>query len=427
MKVSIRHMGISVFLFFMLFQSCLAYFCSWFQYFDEAIVVVLLVYSALSKTDTKNRIGMPINMEITLFCLTGIVSHIANSGIPTAAVLLAAFLSVKFLLYLRLVSQLNITKRDIATIYKVMIFIGGADTCVMSINWFSPDLYEFCFPYARQAVRLWIPTSEGIFTQLAMNAFFLMFLTLYFFVQYISFKKKKYLVGFGYFLIFMLSTLRMKTIAGFFGVLCMYQLLFNKNLGKKLRLTASLVTGILIFTAFAWDQIVFTYRQYFTTELGVSARMAMTQTSFQIAKDYFPLGVGFGKFGSSVSRTNYSEYYYRYGLTRIPGLEPGHAAAMLDVYWPSVLGETGVAGMMLYLFAFFDIIRTILRRARRTRQNPYGKEAFKDMVLGLLVFVESIFETMGETIYNSCLQFLIIGLCVGIAYRKSARKDRLYA
>lgn len=422
MKVRVRQLGIGIFILITLFQSYLSYFFNLFQYFDEIVVVILLIHFTFFKTHIKNMTSKCFNMCIVLFCFLGIISYVINSGILTINVLLALFLSVKFLLYLKLSFGLNIRKRDKDTIYKVIVFVGYFDTYMMMVNWFIPQLYIHYFPYAKLNFRLGLPVSQGIFVQLAMNSFFLMFLSLHFFVKYNHLKKGRDLVRFGYFLLFMLSTMRMKTIIGFFIVVCMGILIFNKNLIRKVQMMVLMIIGFLILIVFVWDQLVFTYRQYFTVELGMSARMAMTQTSVQIAKDFFPLGVGFGKFGSSVSRTYYSEYYYLYKLNFVSGLTPDHASAMLDVYWPSILGETGFIGLLVYVIVFIVVIKTLFFRINKIIHGNFRVEKLTDIAFGLLVFTESIVESMGESVYNSCLQFLLIGLVTGIAYKEAVEK-----
>lgn len=194
MKVRIRQFWFCVLILLGLFQSCLSNFLNWFQYFDEAIVVVLLVCSLFQKTGKKKRNDTVIGVGIILFCFCGIVSHIVNSGKLSIHTLFACFLSAKFLLYFQLMAGLKITGRDEETIYKVILSVGFLDTYIMVLSWFAPALYEGCFLYERPGYRLGIPVSQGIFSQLAMNAFFLMFLSLYYFVKYIlaSTRKRKH-------------------------------------------------------------------------------------------------------------------------------------------------------------------------------------------------------------------------------------------
>jgi len=115
-------------------------------------------------------------------------------------------------------------------------------------------------------------------------------------------------------------------------------------------------------------------------------RIALYVASLAIARDHFPLGAGLGMFGSEMSRVAYSPLYARYGLTMIPGLAPGDAGSITDTFWPMVLGEAGVVGLL----GFAIFIASILVELWRVARMP-GSAAFMFVTLAaLLVFVESI-------------------------------------
>lgn len=80
-----------------------------------------------------------------------------------------------------------------------------------------------------------------------------------------------------------------------------------------------------------------------------SARGALYVTSFKISKDYFPLGTGFGTFGTFFSVKNYSPLYYNYGISNIWGLRPDMYAFAMDTHWPPILAETGAFGLVVYM------------------------------------------------------------------------------
>ena len=95
-------------------------------------------------------------------------------------------------------------------------------------------------------------------------------------------------------------------------------------------------------------------------------RSALYRTSLLIGRDYFPLGAGFGRFGSTVTKTEYSPVYYDYGLDAIRGLRPDDPAAASDTFWPRILGETGVFGL-LALLVFTALLTLQLWRAAAAR------------------------------------------------------------
>lgn len=113
---------------------------------------------------------------------------------------------------------------------------------------------------------------------------------------------------------------------------------------KTPRLTA---TGILIIALGAiligWDAFVL----YFGTT-GF-ARSELMQNGFELAIKYFPFGSGFATFGSASSGDYYSPLYYQLGLDQVYGLSPIDHGFLSDSFWPTIAGQSGIFGLMLYL------------------------------------------------------------------------------
>ena len=82
---------------------------------------------------------------------------------------------------------------------------------------------------------------------------------------------------------------------------------------------------------------------------GRFAKSIMTSTSIQIAKDYFPIGTGFGTFGSNYAKEVYSPVYYLYGIAENGALGAESKLYLTDLFWPILFGETGVIGTILYV------------------------------------------------------------------------------
>lgn len=91
-----------------------------------------------------------------------------------------------------------------------------------------------------------------------------------------------------------------------------------------------------------------------------SVRGTLYKTGFKIAKNFWPLGSGYGTFGSDLSRKKYSPLYYEYGLASKYGLSPDWPAYVTDSQWASILGETGFMGTLIYMSICILIIYFIL-------------------------------------------------------------------
>jgi hypothetical protein len=89
-------------------------------------------------------------------------------------------------------------------------------------------------------------------------------------------------------------------------------------------------------------------------------RTGMYFKSFLIAIDYFPLGSGFGSFGSLSSVFGeYSKIYTEYGADLIGSNSESDVIAgshtLLDTFWPHILAEAGFVGAMLYIYMLYKI------------------------------------------------------------------------
>lgn len=150
----------------------------------------------------------------------------------------------------------------------------------------------------------------------------------------------------------------------FYGEFCvaLYLFFFCK---KKIRVSlktflsvAILLLGVIFVTKEKFDL-------YFVSaaknEGDGIARVVLYMRSFDVLKDYFPLGAGFGTYGCYASSKFYSPLYYTYGMDTVYGLEPDpqHGNFVADTYYPSIIGEFGLPGCILLIIFWCSIIKRI--------------------------------------------------------------------
>lgn len=150
----------------------------------------------------------------------------------------------------------------------------------------------------------------------------------------------------------MLVCMKVKSI-GFF-VIAFFLTINIKRMFKSLRLNFKtiffILFGVILMMIFIWDRF-----QTFYIENGVwansvedmYARPALYYTAWEILKDYFPFGSGFGTFASHASGVYYSRLYYDYGIFNIYGLQSDGYNFVSDTYFP-VLAQFGVVGVWLF-------------------------------------------------------------------------------
>jgi hypothetical protein len=139
-----------------------------------------------------------------------------------------------------------------------------------------------------------------------------------------------------------------------------------------------------------------------------------------VARDYFPLGAGLGRYGSPMSRVDFSPLYAHYGLNRIWGLTPEYDAYITDTFWPQILGEVGWFGVIGFA-VFIVALGWSLWRATRTLTNPFS-HAF---ALGALMsFIHLAVESFASSMYESppriYLAFGAVAIALALARVASA-------
>ncbi len=105
----------------------------------------------------------------------------------------------------------------------------------------------------------------------------------------------------------------------------------------------------LIGVILGWDQFIY----YFTNEN--QARYQLMKYGIVTLKEYFPLGAGFGTYGSDVAVNYYSPLYTKYGFDKIYGMGYLHTNFLNDNYWPMIMGQFGLIGTILIIYILYSI------------------------------------------------------------------------
>jgi len=155
---------------------------------------------------------------------------------------------------------------------------------------------------------------------------------------------------------------------------------------------------------------------------GDVARVALYRGSLAVARDYFPLGAGMGRYGSFMSRVEYSPLYQQYGLSDVYGLRPRNPIFVTDTFWPQILGETGALGLAAYL-VFVGYLFVSLWRSSTQVVTPL----LRAFCLGaLLIFVQALVESLASPMFHSppraYLTLATVGAALALA-RFAGRTD----
>lgn len=312
-----------------IFHSVLESLFFGFRIFDEIIALMCIPLAAYDYLKNKRAKGIRVTklkkaelLLLALFLLCGLLGNAIYQYQPLWVVVFSAILAVKFFMIL-------LTAGYLQKLWQVELEEQGLVVQIVSIAWFLYFALSLLWPEVIVAPKAWDICAKSsmlfallIYCNRQRVWLYRICVLLMVAMLFLSGKEKAY----GAILIF-----------GLF-----YYLIVHRKLQTKVRYIFYMAIPIAIL---AWDKIYY----YYVEGNGRFAKSIMTSTSIQIAKDYFPIGTGFGTFGSNYAKEVYSPVYYLYGIAENGALGAESKLYLTDLFWPILFGETGVIGTILYV------------------------------------------------------------------------------
>lgn len=368
------------------------------KYIDEAyaILFVPILFFNIIKRKNILRKNKKITILLTLLIILGIIPNIAYKYQSLPYIMMDIIIFLKFFFAIGLSSYLfninmleeNCNKLKFHLRFIIMILLFAT-------------IFNYMFNlWPNSNIRFGIMTNQVFFghpTKLSAVLFFL--LSLY---NILTKGKSDIFYIFTYLMI--ITTLRTKALLAL-GV-SIFILHYVKKTQNKINIKRILIIGIVV-CILGFN----TFKFYFFSD-GF-ARAEMLRTSFKIAHDYFPLGTGFGTFGSWASGISYSPVYYLYSLNNVWGLTPYDYLGIADTFWPTVLGQFGYVGIFLYLIIIIKIFSNI--------QNEYSKKCSYIYSSKLIAFVYLIVSSTSESAFFNQLS-IPLGIIIGLNIAKSLKE-----
>lgn len=408
-NINIKYLAFIIVMYALIFQGLIEKYIPFFKYTDEILALLLFPTIILKclKYPRKDilKVKKSVLFIILLFSIIvtcGLYSNFFFKFQPANIVFSDLILILKFpLVYLlgKIWLDDNFFKtysKQILSHIKFIIFL----LIILTIGNYAFNIFEGATRYGIKSNQLFYSHP----TFLVASCVFLMAL-----ITIVDTKKSKLWLAF--LLIIIISTLRIKAI-GFAAISILIYLVISKS-KKKISITK---TGIILCLAFliAYNQIVF---YYFSSD--EAARSALTKTSIQIAYDYFPIGTGFATFGSYFSSVSYSKVYYIYNIYNVYGLQNGNSNFISDTFWPMIIGQFGIIGLICYLLFIYQIFKNIQREYDKNNKNIY---LAKILCLSYLV----ISSTAEATFVNTISIPLALILGINNEFNKHRKKDDGY-
>lgn len=394
------------------------------KYADEGITLLAFLFFIVIPWLTKGQRPLKTGIEwlLSLFLLVGIISSIA-ARVPLFIAASQFLLYVKGFLFFYILASIpanNLTLRkyvrSFAYVALLFLFFGFVD--LVAPSWLRSVTGNVDYI----SYRMGIPSVISLFVHPGVFGWFMCFIALYWFAFFIVFGKGSYLfTGLAFSLGCFLS-MRAKPLGGLVGGILAG--LSTLPLTKRIRNGLVFITVGLCVSIPVWPKLYGLYQSTVTNYVKVRdpmlvARNALYITSVDIAKDYFPFGAGFGRYGGWISAKYYSPLYDEYDLSRVYGMTEEKTSFTCDTFWPMVLGETGFIGLALYAGILISFVKTLYKQVRN-ESNRYVK-AFQ---LGtLMILIESLVESLASPIYTKGPYVYLIFGAIGICYSLSNNRE----
>lgn len=183
---------------------------------------------------------------------------------------------------------------------------------------------------------------------------------------------------------------------------------------KRIQLSHIFITASVCLVV-VWGKI---YDYYIYGAKVNYPRPALLYQGFLLAKQYFPLGTGWGTFGSHFANVCYSPVYHIIGWDNMRDFSGRRGVAFLtDVYWPGVYCETGwfgLIGLLVTLASIYFYLQKVYHHDR------------KMYMAGMFFLGYMMITTMESTAFShpatNCIA-VGLGVILGVERNKLANKS----
>lgn len=392
------------------------------SYADEAVVLLAFASFSTRRFVTDRRLvylpGLPwFGLFIAMGVLSGVANRVAFGTMSEAMLLI-----LKGLIFAFALAQLRWTVRDLQFLAKIgaVAVIFFALTGV--INLVAPGVWSSLISGdAPVTAVMGVPALSGPFQHPAAFSRFCAVLA----IALISYGLiVRASVGNAILLLvtggLAVLTFQVKTIIGLGATVGLLLLRYGRPVMWVAVLCVVPLIGVVIVPPL-YELIAGDFEVYVVQD---SARSALTLGSLSVAAHYFPLGAGFGRYGSYTAGATYSPEYVELGFTHIYGLGRGDAGMFLnDTQWPAILGESGWLGAAFFAAGIVAIFVSLCRPT--SAAEPTLVKWLRVTGIGWLLVL--LIESVAAPVFVSAPSYPFVFAAAGMlaSFRDSARFPEL--
>lgn len=336
----------------LIFQDWISQKVSFWKYFDEGLAVCLFFVVVVDRIYRRNykytQFDLYAGVSILIYWFSTTMSSLFFGFQPLTIALKASFLGMKW--FIVFWSTKYICSRLEEATWKSTSRIVHELTIIFGIveNWYWIHNIKHVFDrykYYNALTPMYL---------CAVNVMLLAFL----FIEWRGKKLDSLSLG------LLLENLIFSTKAKGYGtaLLTILLVVWIIKMKRQIKLHHIVIMGIAC-VCLVWEKIYF-YYIYASTPDHDYARYRLTATGFQILKDYFPFGTGWGTWGSYYSSVNYSPVYYLYGIDQHRELGVRTRMYIMDSYLASMMGESGFLGLlmiMIFMLSLFTVVNKLYK------------------------------------------------------------------
>jgi hypothetical protein len=440
--------GLVAFALFILFYDTVAFFLgSSLRRVDEIAVPVLVIVALVRLRPWRYvRIEPVRDGAVAVAVALGILSSLVN-GVPVGIWIPALGLLWKTVAIFYVATWLQIDRRTIIGAARVVLSVGFVVVALAFIESFNPAGFQNALGLPQwYKPRGQLPAVKSLFLHPAIFASFAGLVALYAYTAYVEYRKIWMLVLGTFAAMTVFFAARRRAILGALAALAAAFGWSWRRLAQHRLLMRSwlpvVASGLVLFLIFTpgllglYDKTLLGYAPQPTNvptpppdiggpdgRVGTQARSALYGASIDIAQDYFPLGAGLGRYGSHMSRVEYSPLYETYGLDRVRGLQAGNPQFITDTFWPMILGEGGILAVVAYATFLLAVLLSLWVGAGKQQDRLVRTFCLGTLAVMVLALVESAATPMFVSPPRAFLIFLAVGAAIAVIRRPPATED----
>ncbi len=339
---------------------------------DELLVVAFLLLTLLRAGRTSQRLPPAYIFAVPLgFAVCGLLGAVTH-GVPVTVALVGGWLALKLWTALVIALLLPWRPSDAQRVYRVLVAVGLMVAAIGVLDYLTHAAISRALHTSIYEFRAGAARGEAVHSIFPHPGEFSLFMSLLFALTFARFAARRSRTDLLLALCFAASVMLSLRLKGFLSIAAVIAVvaLVQVAQGGRRGLLVALVGSLVIGGVYLAEASVIAKQLHTYTSSESSARAKLYSTSARIASDEFPLGAGFGRFGTYASRLYYSPVYQQFGLSHVWGLSREFPNFIDDTSWPGIVGESGYAGLAFYAFGLLCLIAALVRRLRARAGPP---------------------------------------------------------